>query len=45
MCECISTNLFVDNLIKLITCISFLGIILVFLGLIVYVVLRDSFYK
>lgn len=45
MCECISTNSFVNELIKLITCISFLGILLVLLGLIVYVVVRDSFYK
>ncbi len=45
MCECISTNSSVNELINLIACISFLGILLVLLGLIVYVVVRDNFYK
>ena len=36
---------YVNELISLIACISFLGILLVLLGLIVYVVVRDNFYK
>lgn len=45
MCECISTNSFVNEVISLIVCISFLDILLVLLGLILYVVVCDNFYK